>query len=64
MENQAETIITGSESGDALAVGIYGQGTVIHWNMGGHYGGSDIWSDHVRLLLANIVQFGIDQVPK
>ena len=36
MDNQAETIITGSRSIAAVAVSIYGKGTTIHWNMGGH----------------------------
>ena len=61
MDNQAETIITGSRSNAAVAVGVYEKGIVIHWNMGGHYSGDEIWSSNVRMLLANIVQFGFDR---
>ncbi len=62
VENQAETVITGSRSAAVLATGVFGNGTVIHWNMGGHYAGTDIWSPEVRLLLHNTIQFGLDRV--
>jgi hypothetical protein len=58
--NQAEVIFTGSRSGAAVVTGAYGSGTVIHWNMGGHYNGSNIWSFDVKTLLINMARFAVD----
>ncbi|TVQ74544.1 MAG: T9SS C-terminal target domain-containing protein [Balneolaceae bacterium] len=53
----AITLIHGSRSRDALVIGDFGNGSIVHWNMGGHYAGKDIWSDEVRQILINIAQF-------
>lgn len=57
---QAQLLIEGSQSGAALVIGKYGSGTTIHWNMGGHYNGTDIWSTEVRRLLINIADFALN----
>ena len=51
---QAVTIFTGSLSRDAVVLGKYGSGEIIHWNMAGQYDGDDIWSPEVKTLLKNI----------
>ncbi len=53
----AITLISGSRSRDALVIGDFGNGSIVHWNMGGHYAGSNIWSAEVRQVLINIAQF-------
>ncbi len=52
----AQTLIKGSRSNDALVLGEYGNGNIIHWNMGGHYNGRNIWTEEVRQLLINIAE--------
>ncbi len=53
----AITLIQGSRSRDALVVGDFGNGSIIHWNMGGHYNSRNIWSAEVRQILINIARF-------
>ena len=53
----AVTLISGSRSRDALVIGDFGNGSIVHWNMGGQYAGSSIWSEEVRLILTNIAEF-------
>jgi hypothetical protein len=53
----ATTLLHGSRSRDALVIGDFGNGSIVHWNMGGHYAGRDIWSDEVRQILINIAEF-------
>lgn len=57
----ALTVFTGSESGDAVVLGAFGSGAVVHWNMGGHYSGPGIWSAETRRLLLNIVRYFLDR---
>ena len=57
---EAVTVFSGSSSGAAVAAGRYGDGRIVHWNMGGEYNGSDIWSEHTELLLTNIVAYLAD----
>ena len=57
---QARTIFTGSLSGNAVVTGRYGLGNIIHWNMGGHYHGPNIWSEEVKHLLVNIISYGAE----
>ena len=52
----AITLLKGSRSNDALVIGEFGNGNIVHWNMGGHYSGRNIWSDEVRQILINIAQ--------
>lgn len=52
----AVTLIRGSRSRDAVVIGDYGNGSIVHWNMGGQYSGRNIWSDEVRQLLINIAE--------
>ncbi len=54
---QAITVFTGALSGDAVVSGRYGNGKVVHWNMGGHYIGANIWSSQVKTLLRNIASY-------
>ena len=56
----AMLIFEGSSSGAAVAVGEFGSGLAIHWNMGGHYNGTNIWTPEVRRLLLNIVNYALD----
>jgi hypothetical protein len=56
-------IFHGSESGDAVCTGDFGSGKVIHWNMGGHYNGTNIWTENVRRLMLNIVNYGLSINP-
>lgn len=53
----AQVVFSGSASGDAVVAGRHGLGRTVHWNMGGEYNGSAIWSDEVRRLLVNIAKF-------
>jgi hypothetical protein len=53
----AVLIYRGSESNAAVVEGDFGSGKVIHWNMGGHYNGEDIWTPEVKQLLINIVEY-------
>lgn len=57
---QAQMIFHGSRSGAAVVTGVFENGTVIHWNMGGQWYGDDIWSDQTSQLLVNIVNFALD----
>lgn len=59
---QALTIFTGSESGDAVVLGRYGSGEIIHWNMAGQYDGDSIWSPEIKTLLINIVRYMLNIV--
>jgi hypothetical protein len=59
---QAVTIFTGSLSGDAVVLGKYGSGEIIHWNMAGQYDGDDIWSPEVKTLLKNIALYLLNPV--
>lgn len=59
---QALTIFTGSESGDAVVLGRYGAGEIIHWNMAGQYDGDSIWSPEIKTLLINIVRYMLNIV--
>jgi hypothetical protein len=59
---QALTIFKGSESGDAVVLGKYGSGEIIHWNMAGHYDGDNIWSPEIKMLLINIVRYMLNIV--
>ena len=44
--------------GDRIAgVGDYEEGRTIHWNMGGHYAGSNIWTEEVKQLFINCVSY-------
>jgi len=52
----AITLLKGSRSNDALVIGEFGNGNTVHWNMGGHYNGRNIWSAEVRQILINIAQ--------
>jgi hypothetical protein len=54
---QAITVFNGALSGDAVVAGRYGNGKVVHWNMGGQKIGADIWSAEVRTLLRNIASY-------
>jgi hypothetical protein len=54
---QAVTIYRGSSSGDAVVLGKYGTGEIIHWNMAGQYDGDNIWSPEVKTLLINITRY-------
>ena len=54
---QAITVFSGAQSGDAVVAGRYGNGKVVHWNMGGQKIGADIWSSEVRTLLRNIASY-------
>ncbi|MFC1512217.1 hypothetical protein ACFL5H_03370 [Candidatus Latescibacterota bacterium] len=58
---EAKIVFEGSKSGAAVATGRFGEGTTIHWNMGGHYNGTGIWSTEVTQLLKNIADFGINE---
>ena len=51
----AVLIYRGSVSNAAVVEGDFGSGKVIHWNVGGHYNGNDIWTPEVKQLLINIV---------
>jgi hypothetical protein len=57
-EKSAQVIFQGSQSGAAIVVGDHGEGKTIHWNMGGHYAGSNIWDEDVKTLFSNCVSFG------
>jgi len=57
LAKQAVTIFTGSLSGDAVVLGKYGSGEIIHWNMAGQYEGDNIWSPEVKTLLKNIALY-------
>ena len=59
---QALTIFKGSESGDAVVLGRYGAGEIIHWNMAGHYDGDSIWSPEIKTLLINVVRYMLNIV--
>lgn len=59
---QALTIFKGSESGDAVVLGRYGAGEIIHWNMAGQYDGNEIWSPEVKKLLVNISRYMLNIV--
>jgi trehalose utilization protein len=54
---QALMVFEGSLSGAAVVTGIFGSGRVVHWNMGGHYNGNNIWSTEAKQILINIVQY-------
>ena len=56
-EKQAEVIFLGSESHDAVVAGRFGVGRTVHWNMGGHWIGDEIWTPHVRTLLENVARY-------
>lgn len=57
LSKQAVTVFSGSRSGAAVVAGRYGNGKVVHWNMGGHYYGADNWSTEVKTLLKNIASY-------
>jgi Secretion system C-terminal sorting domain len=59
---QAITIFAGSLSGDAVVLGRYGTGEIIHWNMAGQYDGNNIWSPETKTLLINIVRYMLNIV--
>jgi hypothetical protein len=54
----AQLIFEGSKSGAAIVTGDYEQGKLIHWNMGGEWFGSNIWTDEVNQLFINCVSYG------
>lgn len=54
---QAVTVYRGSESGDAVVVGVHGAGRTAHWNMACEYNGTGIWSPEARRLLVNLVEY-------
>ena len=54
---QAITIFEGSSSEAAVVAGRYGNGKVVHWNMGGQWNGANIWSTEVKALLRNIASY-------
>lgn len=54
---QAQVIFAGSLSGDAVVAGRHGAGRTLHWNMGGEYVGSRIWTPEMSQLLVNIVKY-------
>jgi hypothetical protein len=51
-------IFQGSKSGAAVVIGDYQEGKLIHWNMGGEWFGSNIWTDEVKQLFINCVSYG------
>ena len=56
------TIFTGSFSGDAVVLGHYGSGKIVHWNMAGQYSNDDIWTEPIKVLLINIIQYLVNAV--
>jgi trehalose utilization protein len=54
---QALMVFEGSLSGAAVVTGIFGSGRLMHWNVGGHYNGNNIWSAEAKQILINIVQY-------
>jgi hypothetical protein len=52
-----EVLFTGANSGAALGIGQLGTGHTIHWNMGGVYGGTEIWDTNTKRILTNIAEF-------
>jgi len=50
-------LFNGSGSGVALAVADRGAGHIFQWNMGGVYGGDDIWDANTEQILVNIAEF-------
>ncbi len=59
---QAVTIFTGSSSGDAVVLGQYGSGEIIHWNMAGQYDGDSVWTTEVKQVLVNIARYMLNIV--
>jgi len=57
-EKNAQMIFQGSKSGAAVVIGDFEQGKLIHWNMGGEWFGTDIWTGEVRQLFINCVSYG------
>ena len=56
-EKNAEVIFQGSKSGAAIVIGDHEEGKTIHWNMGGHYFGTRIWTEEVKQLFINCVSY-------
>lgn len=50
-------LLSGQESGPALAIGTYGSGHVLHWNMGGAYAGPDLWDANTSRILTNLAAY-------
>jgi hypothetical protein len=50
-------LYVGSTSGPALAIGDYGSGHILHWNMAGEYVGPDIWDANTAGILTNIASY-------
>ena len=57
-EKNAQMIFQGTESGAAVVTGDFEQGKLIHWNMGGEWFGSNIWTAEVKQLFINCVSYG------
>jgi hypothetical protein len=55
----AELIYQGSLSGAAIVIGDHEEGKTIHWNMGDHWAGTNIWTDEVKQLFTNIVTYSL-----
>ncbi len=53
----AVVVFSGSRSEDAVVTGRHGSGRVVHWNMGGVWNGTNIWSIEMRTLLVNIAEY-------
>lgn len=51
------TLMTGQTSGPSLAMGDYGSGHILHWNMAGTYEGENIWDTNTKRVLTNIADF-------
>ncbi len=52
-----QVLLTGQDSGPALAVGAYGSGHILHWNMAGAYEGPDIWDANTSRILTNLALY-------
>ena len=53
----AQVVFQGSQSGAALVIGEHEEGKTIHWNMGGHYAGTNIWTEEVKNIFINCVSY-------
>lgn len=53
----AQVIYAGSLSGAAVVTGRHGAGRTAHWNMGGEWVGSRIWTPEMRQLLVNVASW-------